>query len=71
MPPRRGVEPHPRGDPRRQIVDLALDAPDLSPWESAVTFTDTKDYSVSEASVYRLLKGTWSRLFIHSNKLSA
>ena len=43
-------------DVRRQIVDLALDEPDLSPRELAVTFTDTKGYFVSEASVYRLLK---------------
>ena len=41
---------------RRQIVDLALDEPELSPRELAVTFTDTRGYFVSEASVYRLLK---------------
>ncbi len=41
---------------RDQIVELALDEPELSPRELAVTFTDTKDYFVSEASVYRLLK---------------
>jgi transposase-like protein len=41
---------------RRQIVDLALDEPDLSPRELAVRFTDTRRYFVSEASVYRLLK---------------
>ena len=43
-------------DIRDQIVDLALDEPDLSPRELAVRFTDTKNYFVSEASVYRLLK---------------
>ena len=43
-------------DVRGQIVDLALDEPELSPRELAVTFTDTKGYLVSEASVYRLLK---------------
>jgi transposase InsO family protein len=43
-------------DIRQQIVELALDEPELSPRELAVTFTDTKDYFVSEASVYRLLK---------------
>jgi putative transposase len=43
-------------DVRRQIVDLALDEPELSPRELAVTFIDTKGYFVSEASVYRLLK---------------
>jgi transposase InsO family protein len=41
---------------REQIIDLALDEPELSPRELAVTFTDTKSYFVSEASVYRLLK---------------
>jgi transposase InsO family protein/transposase-like protein len=41
---------------RDQIVSLALDAPDLSPRELAVRFTDTERYFVSEASVYRLLK---------------
>ena len=41
---------------REQIVDLALDKPELSPRELAVTFTDTQGYFVSEASVYRLLK---------------
>ena len=43
-------------DVRRQIVDLALDEPELSPRELAVTFTDKKGYFVSKASVYRLLK---------------
>ncbi len=41
---------------RGEIIDLALDEPELSPRELAVRFTDTKDYFVSEASVYRLLK---------------
>lgn len=41
---------------RSQVVDLALAAPELSPRELAVRFTDTKSYFVSEASVYRLLK---------------
>ena len=41
---------------RKQIVDLALEEPELSPRELAVRFTDTKRYFVSEASVYRLLK---------------
>ena len=43
-------------DIRLQIVKLALDEPELSPRELAVTFTDTRGYFVSEASVYRLLK---------------
>ena len=41
---------------RTQIVDLALEQPELSPRELAVRFTDTKAYFVSEATVYRLLK---------------
>ena len=43
-------------DVREQIVDLALEEPELSPRELAVRFTDTKRYFVSEASVYRLLR---------------
>ena len=41
---------------RDQIVKLALEAPELSPRELAVRFTDERKYFVSEASVYRLLK---------------
>ncbi len=37
-------------------MELALNEPELSPRELAVTFTDTKGYFVSESSVYRLLK---------------
>ncbi|WP_163117276.1 helix-turn-helix domain-containing protein, partial [Acinetobacter baumannii] len=33
---------------RDRIVDLALDKPELSPRELAVTFTDTENYFVSE-----------------------
>ena len=40
-------------DVRRQIIDLALELPELSPRELAVRFTDEKKYFVSEASVYR------------------
>jgi putative transposase len=43
-------------DVRGQIVDLALELPELSPRELAVRFTDERKYFVSEASVYRLLK---------------
>lgn len=43
-------------DIRAQIVALALEAPDLSPREIAMRFTDERSYFVSEASVYRLLK---------------
>src|SRR5580692_2895359 len=41
---------------RRQIIELALELPELSPRELAVRFTDERKYFVSEASVYRLLK---------------
>ncbi len=41
---------------RERIVPLALDEPELSPRELATRFTDTANYFVSEASVYRLLK---------------
>ncbi|MBL0406680.1 IS3 family transposase, partial [Microvirga aerilata] len=41
---------------REQIIQLALDEPELSPRELAVRFTDQHGYFVSEASVYRLLK---------------
>ncbi|MDQ7018425.1 MAG: IS3 family transposase [Robiginitomaculum sp.] len=41
---------------RGQLVDLALECPELSPRELAVRFTDTQGYFVSESSVYRLLK---------------
>ncbi|SHH19076.1 Homeodomain-like domain-containing protein [Cognatishimia maritima] len=41
---------------RKQIVELALEEPELSPRELAVRITDTRRYFVSEASVYRLLK---------------
>ena len=43
-------------DVRAQMLDMALERPDLSPRELAVTFTDERGYFVSEASVYRLLK---------------
>ncbi len=43
-------------DKRDEIVQLALDGPELSPRELATRFTDTKSYFVSEASVYRLPK---------------
>jgi putative transposase len=43
-------------DVRGQIIDLALQFPELSPRELAVRSTDRRKYFVSEASVYRLLK---------------
>ena len=42
---------------REKILELALDEPELSPREVAVAFTDKERSFVSEASVYRLLKG--------------
>jgi putative transposase len=41
---------------RQQVIDPALDKPELSPRELALTFTDTRRCFVSESSVYRLLK---------------
>ena len=43
-------------DVRGKIIELALEQPELSPRELAVTFTDIQSYFVSEASAYRLLK---------------
>ena len=43
-------------DVRGQIIDLALELPELSLRELAVRFTDEQKCFVSEASVYRLLK---------------
>ncbi len=41
---------------RQQVIELALERPELSSRELAVTFTDEQGYFISEASVYRLLK---------------
>ena len=41
---------------RERLITLALDRPELSPRELAVTFTDAENHFVSESSVYRLLK---------------
>jgi putative transposase len=38
------------------VIDLALQEPELSPRELAAAFVDQRQYFVSEASVYRLLK---------------
>jgi RNA-directed DNA polymerase len=43
-------------DVRGQIIDVALESPELSPRELVVRFTDEQKYFVSEASVHRLLK---------------
>ena len=39
-------------DVRRQVVEFALEEPELTPRELAVKFTDTQKYFVSESSVY-------------------
>ena len=41
---------------RERLLTLALDRPELSPRELAISFTDSEGYFVSESSVYRLLK---------------
>ena len=41
---------------REEIIELALDHPELSPRELTTTFIDEMGYFVSESSVYRLLK---------------
>lgn len=38
------------------IVEMALEHSELSPRELAVRFTDERQYFVSEATTYRLLK---------------
>ena len=44
-------------EPEQQaVVELALDRPELSPRELAVTYTDEQARYVSESTVYRLLK---------------
>lgn len=43
-------------DHREALIALALDKPELSPRELAVSYTDEKAYYVSESTVYRLLK---------------
>jgi putative transposase len=41
---------------RQQIVELALDEPEVPPREVGTCLTDVKKYFVSGASFYRLLK---------------
>lgn len=41
---------------RNQLLEMALDEPDLSPRELAVRFTEQKSYFLSEATAYRILK---------------
>ena len=42
---------------RMQVVSIALEKPELSPRELACHIVDTRDYFISESSVYRILKG--------------
>jgi len=41
---------------KQPLLDIALEKPDLSPRELAVTYTDEQSSFVSESTVYRLLK---------------
>ena len=41
---------------RNEVVELALDVPELSPRELACRMIDTRSYYISESSVYRILK---------------
>lgn len=41
---------------RHEVITMALDHPELSPRELAITFTDERKYFVSESSVYRFLR---------------
>ena len=41
---------------RAAIIEMALERPELSPRELAITFTDEHQYFVSEASIYRFLR---------------
>ena len=41
---------------RHQVLELALDEPDLSPREVAVRYTEERQDFISESSVYRILK---------------
>lgn len=41
---------------RNQVIDMALELPELSPRELACRFIDSKEYFISESSVYRILK---------------
>jgi transposase-like protein len=43
-------------DQRHALLEMALEQPELSPRELAVRFTDERQYFVSEATVYRILK---------------
>ena len=44
-------------DEQTAIIELALEKPELSPRELAVTYTDEQARYVSESTVYRSVKG--------------
>ena len=44
------------GEKRKELADMALDFSDLSPRELAIRFTEEKQYFLSEATAYRILK---------------
>ncbi len=43
-------------DQQSEIIELALEKPELSPRELVVTYTDEQSSFVSESTVYRLLR---------------
>jgi transposase InsO family protein len=44
------------GEQRQALLEMALEQPSLSPRELAVRFSDKRQYFISEATVYRILK---------------
>jgi len=55
QPPRQFWNAIPPGE-REKVVKIALEYPEKSPRELACHITDTQEYYISEASVYRILK---------------
>ena len=46
---------------KKDVVDIALEQTDKSPRELAWYITDTEKYFISESSVYRILKCSFSK----------
>ena len=44
------------GEVKEQVVQQDLEQTELSPRDQAYLITDTKEYFISESSVYRILK---------------